>query len=70
MSKWLDAITELRQEQAEKPAAGFLPLRDIARKEGRSVRQMSEIVRALVDAGRAEKRIFRVPRPLAHYRMK
>lgn len=70
MNKWLQAITDVRSASFDVVPKGWLTTKDIAKEIGCSAPHATKYVRALVEAGRAEKKIFRLGRPIPHYRLK
>lgn len=72
-NQWLEAITELRRAEIEKPPKGFQPRDEVHKQLGLSRARGDEVLRRLVKAGKAEKRLFRINpgvRPVPHYRVR
>lgn len=73
MSNWAKALSETLV--SDKVPKGFLTRHEIAKELNRSVDRTDEILRRLIAAKKAEKKLFRVltgagVRPVPHYRLK
>jgi len=60
MSDWIKAMDKLRESQVETPPAGFKTRQQISTELNRSIPQCERIILAMVRAGIAERRMFRV----------
>lgn len=72
MSQWLEAITDVRRERAEKPAPGFKTIKQIAAELEFSPAHTAVIVGKLVAAKRAKRKDYVVAtgRRVPHFRLK
>jgi len=74
LQKWCEVLSQPVAAVEEVPD-GWYTVKQLAKARGRSERNTSELIRRMIDLGRAEKRNFTIHlservRPVPHYRLK
>ena len=76
MNDWAKALSEVLSSQADKVPKEFKTTKELQPLLGTKHTQTARALRKLIDAGRAESKMFRIQtksgsvRPVAHYRLK